>query len=152
MTVYGVRNIDWSSDVGSSDLPVAEDADRQGGQYDHHARRQHDPGGPGQIFTAVAYRIAERGQRRLYAEAEEGQAAFQQDDLGEGQRHRHDQGRGDIGQHMLAVDTPAAGAELAPGGGIALLVGRQGQAASTEERGGGKEGVSKCRSRLWQDT
>ena len=81
------------------------------------------------VFAAVAHHVAERGERRLHAEAEERQATFQQDDLGEGERHRHDQGRGDVRQDVQAVDACRAGAELADCGGIALFVGRQGEAA-----------------------
>ena len=82
-----------------------------------------------QVFAAVAHHVAERAERRLHAQPEERQAAFQQDRLGKGDGHGDDQGRGDVGQDMDAVDPPARGAELADGAGIALLVGGDGEAA-----------------------
>ncbi len=68
-----------------------------------------------------------RSSRRLHAEPEKAQPAFQQDHLGKGQRHGDDQARGDVRRDMADVEPPGLRAELAHRGDTALRAGADGE-------------------------
>ena len=65
----------------------------------------------------------------MHAETKERQPTLQQHHLGEGEGRRHDQRRGDVGQHMAQIDPARARTELADGPRIALRGGGDGEAA-----------------------
>ena len=60
--------------------------------------------GARQVFADEADHVAKAGFGRLHAEPQEGEAAFHENVLGEGQRHRDDQCRGDIRHDGAEID------------------------------------------------
>src|SRR5437879_3400667 len=61
--------------------PVAQHRNRERREHDGERWRQHDPGGSGDILATVSHHVAQTRHRRLNAEAEEREPAFEPNHL-----------------------------------------------------------------------
>src|SRR5262249_52334589 len=101
--------------------PGAHDAPPERGQHDRGPREDRDPPRRLDVLAAIAHHVAEAGERRLHAEAEEREPGLEDDVLREIERDVDDQRAGDVRQDMAQIDAPRRSPELLDRDRVAVL-------------------------------